>query len=415
MRLTIKPTKFRDDQILVQVRVGGGQLDLPGDRPTAEWAAASAFPEGGLDQLSAEDIDAGAARQDRRARLRGRRRRLRAVRRDPAGRPGDPDAAAGRLRRPSRLAAGGVRADARRGADHGLDQLDATPGGVLSRDLGRLLHSGDRRWGLPDRGRDRRRDPGRAEGLLQPALSKGPIEVVVVGDITVDKAIEAVGRRPSAPCPPRRAATAAARASTISFPAPNAAPVVLTHKGRADQAIGLIAWPTDDFLSDTQRARKLAILGEVLQLRLTDQLRKAEGVTYSPSAGVLRLAGLSALRLPVGAGGDSAGQARRLLHRRRAITADLRDKPRQPGRAGAGQEAGHRRPGAPASDQRVLARTPWPAPRPIRGALTAIRTSVAQLERVTADDVRQAAQTYLVDAKAWKLEVKPQPVVQASN
>jgi hypothetical protein len=45
----------------------------------------------------------------------------------------------------------------------------------------------------------------------------------------------------------------------------------------------------------------------------------------------------------------------------------------------------------------------------------AARTSVAQLERVTASDVRQAAETYLVDSRAWKLEVKPQPLAQASN
>jgi zinc protease len=39
--------------------------------------------------------------------------------------------------------------------------------------------------------------------------------------------------------------------------------------------------------------------------------------------------------------------------------------------------------------------------------LTAIRTSEAQLQRVTAEDVRKAAQTYLVDDKAWKLVIKP--------
>ena len=39
--------------------------------------------------------------------------------------------------------------------------------------------------------------------------------------------------------------------------------------------------------------------------------------------------------------------------------------------------------------------------------LNAIRTSVAQVERVSAADVRQMAQTYLLDAKAWKLEVTP--------
>jgi zinc protease len=59
----------------------------------------------------------------------------------------------------------------------------------------------------------------------------------------------------------------------------------LTHNGRADQAIGMVAWPTSDFLSDTQSARVLTLLGDVLQLRLTDKIRKDEGLTYSPSAG----------------------------------------------------------------------------------------------------------------------------------
>ncbi len=39
--------------------------------------------------------------------------------------------------------------------------------------------------------------------------------------------------------------------------------------------------------------------------------------------------------------------------------------------------------------------------------LEAIRTSVAQLEAVTADDVRREAQAYLVDTRARKLEVRP--------
>jgi zinc protease len=40
--------------------------------------------------------------------------------------------------------------------------------------------------------------------------------------------------------------------------------------------------------------------------------------------------------------------------------------------------------------------------------LTAIRTSVAQVERVNAADIQAMAQAYLLDAKAWKLEIKPQ-------
>ncbi|MBV9508887.1 MAG: insulinase family protein, partial [Caulobacteraceae bacterium] len=40
--------------------------------------------------------------------------------------------------------------------------------------------------------------------------------------------------------------------------------------------------------------------------------------------------------------------------------------------------------------------------------LAAIRTSEAQLQRVTAEDIQKAAQAYLKDDRAWKLEVRPQ-------
>ena len=46
VRLTVKPTKFRDDQILVDVRVAEGMLNLPSDKRTPRWAAASIFQVG---------------------------------------------------------------------------------------------------------------------------------------------------------------------------------------------------------------------------------------------------------------------------------------------------------------------------------------------------------------------------------
>ena len=39
--------------------------------------------------------------------------------------------------------------------------------------------------------------------------------------------------------------------------------------------------------------------------------------------------------------------------------------------------------------------------------LDALRSAESGLERVTAEDVQKAAQTYLVDDKAWKFEVRP--------
>src|SRR5207237_1536542 len=66
-------------------------------------------------------------------------------------------------------------------------------------------------------------------------------------------------------------------------PQPPPQPVKLTHNGRADQAIALIAWPTSDFPSNPQAAREERVLEKVMELRMIDRLRIEQAVTYSPS------------------------------------------------------------------------------------------------------------------------------------
>src|SRR5690606_31195025 len=56
VRLTVKPTPFRDDEVLVRVNVGRGLLSLPKDAPGYGWAS-NAVIEGGLKQISAEDME----------------------------------------------------------------------------------------------------------------------------------------------------------------------------------------------------------------------------------------------------------------------------------------------------------------------------------------------------------------------
>jgi zinc protease len=403
VRLTIKPTKFRDQQILVQARVGRGQLDIPNDRPTTEWSAGAAFPEGGLDQLTTQDID-----QVLRSKIVGRGFTVTddAFVLSGATNPDDLETQTQLLA--AYVAHPGWRPEGfqrmRASAPTILDQLDATPDGVLNRELGRMLHSGDPRWGLPDRAQIAAQTAAELKGLLAPPLTKGPIEVVMVGDVNVDKAIEAVAdtfgalpaREPVGPDPETQ----------IAFPAPTPAPILLTHKGRGDQAIGMVAWPTEDFLSDTSRARKINILADVLQLRLTDQLRKTESVTYSPSASAAASSvfphyGYLDARVEI-----PPGKIDGFFSDVAAITADLRDKQISPDEL---ERA--RKPALDDLERRRQTNEYWLSalagvqtdPR----RLNAIRTSVAQVERVSAADVQQMAQTYLLDAKAWKLEVKP--------
>jgi zinc protease len=267
-----------------------------------------------------------------------------------------------------------------------------------------MLHAGDRRWGFPSRADIATENPADLKAMLAPQLAAGPIDIVVVGDTTVEKAIDAVaatfGALPPRPAPPPLLSP------RVSFPPGADTPVMLTHNGRFDQAVGLVAWPIEDFYSDTQRSRNVAILGQVLQLRLTEQLRKAEGVTYSPSAsaapsqafadyGVLSArVEIPPARLP-GFFTDVG-----------VIVSDLRSHEISPDEL---ERA--KKPAIDDLERRRETNEYWlnalanaqTDPR----RMAAIRSSIAQLQHVSAADVRRAAETFLVDAKAFKVEVKP--------
>ena len=49
------------------------------------------------------------------------------------------------------------------------------------------------------------------------------------------------------------------------MPAPTPTPLTLRHKGRADQGLAFIAWPTTGFYADPKRARALTLLADVLR------------------------------------------------------------------------------------------------------------------------------------------------------
>ncbi|WP_344708030.1 M16 family metallopeptidase [Sphingomonas swuensis] len=282
VRLTVRPSQTRKEEVLVNVRFGDGRLAMAPDRVSPEWALGPGLTFGGTTRLDADQINrsltgklvgANLGLDDERFVLSGGTRPedlttelqlLAAYMTDAAWRP-----------------LGWERLKSTAGSIH--DRLESSPGGILQRDSGLLLRSGDRRWELPNRAAMRASSIADGRALLEPALRSGPVEVVMVGDISVERAIAEVAATFGA-LPPRAATRRSAGA--MRFPAANAAPTILYHKGRDDQAVGFIAWPTTGYSAETrQLARTLTLLGSVFQLRLTDRLREAEGVSYSPGAG----------------------------------------------------------------------------------------------------------------------------------
>jgi len=399
VRLTVKPTAFRDDEVLVAVRFGDGVLAVPRDRPNPVWGLGG-FTAGGLGRLTYEELEEvlaetvygiGAGLDDDAFDLRGRSRPadfarqmqvLAAFATDPAWRP-----------------TGWERSKASASTVHA--RFRSTPGGVFGRDAAALLHSGDRRWVFPSIEEMQAGDIADLRQLLAPPLASGPMEVIIVGDIGVEEAIRQTAATLGA-LPPRGTLRADAAARQVRFPAPGL--VRLTHEGRADQGLAFIAWPTNDFYADQRKARTLNLLAQVLQLRLTDEIREKQATTYSPEAGHNAsdtFAGYGYVSARIEAPperlepflADAARIARGLAER--PVGDDELQRARRPlveniqrQRAGNGWWVAAL---AGVQDRPEVAES--------------IRVAIDQYRAVTPADLQAAAREYLVEARAWKLLV----------
>ncbi|MDO8900085.1 MAG: insulinase family protein [Phenylobacterium sp.] len=404
VRLTIKPTRFQDDEILVAVNVGSGRQSLPKDAQSLAWAT-QAFTEGGLSQITAEDMERVLA-----SRVYGARLQVsdEAFTLSGSTRPEDLDiqmqVLGAYLAEPAWRGEAFARIQAAGATIH--EQYEATASGVLSRDLAGLLHSGDRRWTFPSKEEIAQAGLEDLKAQLAPPLSSAPIEVVIVGDTTVEKATDAVARTLGA-LPPRAEPAGPSSAAGVAFPEPTAQPLRRTHKGRADQSIGYVAWPSTDFFADPQGAREAAILGEILRLRLVEELRESQGATYSPSVNYNHSfvwAGWGYMSASV----EIPPEGLEAFFRDVAeITDDLREKlVERDELERARQPRLERIARARVTNDYWLSELAGGQVDPRR--LDAIRSVIPGAERVTAEDVQKAAQRILRPDAAWKIEVVPE-------
>ena len=285
VRLLVFATTSETGRVYVRTRFGGGYNALPARRPSPIWAGELALIQGGvqgrtgvldqgdLDQLTAGrviglDFDIGEDAFSLSAMT------------SPADLTDELRLMAAKLGRPAWDPAPVARARSVKLA--GYAGLDASPVGVLNRDLEGLLHAGDPRWVTPTRAQVTALTPAAFRQLWEPALASGPVEVSVFGDIKADDAIKAVAASFGA-LPPRRAG--AATAPAVRFPAHTPTPVTLTHSGPANQAVAVIAWPTGGGVDGISDSRRLDVLAQVFSDRLFERLRQTAGASYSPSVG----------------------------------------------------------------------------------------------------------------------------------
>lgn len=410
VRLSVMPTRHQASQILVSVRIGDGKLSFPKDSPVNGWSS-PVLVNGGLKALTAQEVDkilvskqanitvsldedslrlGGATRsQDLDVQL----QLLTAYITDPAYRAEDFERARDQMQSV-------------------LTQVEATANGVWSRDLAGLLHRDDKRWRNPTREVLATARADDVKATFDPLLTKGAIEIAIVGAVTVEDAIRVtastLGALPKRPDP--RPVT---DDPGVKFPETQAEPVVLRHKGRPDDAIAFVAWPTTDWYADTQKSRALGVAVEVLKDRLEEQFRQKEGAAYSVD-------GVSTMSFSF----PGYGYAWMRTQTQPEKTADFQ--------AAVSEIAADLRAGRITDDQLARAKEPQ-----VEGYRTALQTnefllgvvsgaqrdprqlklmrSGEEIARVTARDVQDAASRYLTDERMWKLVVLPSPDAVATS
>ena len=156
-----------------------------------------------------------------------------------------------------------------------------SPQGVLHRDLEYLQRDRDPRFRTPTPPEVQAATTDGFRQVWSRALAHGPIEVQIFGDFERDAAIGALQRTFGAlatrPPLPRDAAPA-----SVAFPAANAEPLVLTHRGDQNQAAAIVSWPTGGGSGGVSESRQLEILTQLFGNRLMDAMRERLGASYAP-------------------------------------------------------------------------------------------------------------------------------------
>ena len=229
----------------------------------------------------------------------------------------------------------------------------------------------------------------------------------MIGDVTPEQAIAEVGRTLGSL--PKRAEPKAVPASSPTIRPPSGTggpPVSLHHKGRKDQAIAYLEWPTTDFYADRHEAHVLVLTADVLQNRLLDRVRIREGVSYAPTS-------------------DAYAASEEIGFGYLQVTAEVPPARIDTFFSDVGEIVGDLCAQPPSADELLRARAPriesetrsrqtlayWTSyigdlqadPREVES----IRVKIPDFQSVTPAELSAACRKYLTPDRAWKLTVTP--------
>lgn len=170
---------------------------------------------------------------------------------------------------------------AKAAAELAYNTYSTSPGGILNRDLEYLVTGGDQRFATPSPEALRDVTPEGFRAVWEPLLKQGPVEVLVFGEFDQPAVIEQLCLTFGA-LPPREPIAPDVAARVPSFAVAGDRPAIVTHRGDANQAAAVIAWPSGGGVDALREGRQLEILTQLFNNRLLEALRERAGASYSP-------------------------------------------------------------------------------------------------------------------------------------
>lgn len=176
----------------------------------------------------------------------------------------------------------GYREEALRLFKRPLDEiyksLDSSPGRALSLESSKILNEGDPRFIFPQREEWDDLDFDMLRNALGDALQTNALEIGIVGDISEEDAIATIAKTFGA-LPPRKTEIPSYDDQRIANYSTKFGTYNITHKGEPDQLAWRRIWTTDDD-DDFKLELTMELLADIINLKLTEQLREKLGATY---------------------------------------------------------------------------------------------------------------------------------------
>ncbi|MDC5870318.1 insulinase family protein [Vibrio europaeus] len=162
-----------------------------------------------------------------------------------------------------------------------LETYQESPEEVQAVNIRSKLHGGDLRWVEPSMKELDAFSMSDLKPIMDNAISNGPVEIGIVGDISPQEAIDYVAQTFGAL---DIKANATIERYQVEFPAIKKEDVTWYHKGEKTTALASSYWDLPD-ARNTKQSLHFLLLENVIQQRVTREIREAIGAAYSPWSG----------------------------------------------------------------------------------------------------------------------------------